>query len=215
MKKKLLKTGVNDKVIMAYSGHGLLDDKKDYYLSTYAVDFRNPKEKGLPYDELENILDSIPARKKLLLIDACHSGEIDKEEMIHQTKISLSEKAKLTKAEKKKAKIEKGGETPENKSPGIRLRDRIELMQSLFVNVAKNTGSTIFTASTGLESAYESNELLHSFFTYYMLEAMKKNTSMKVSKLKEFIFENVEKASNKTQRPTSRSETIAVDWVLW
>lgn len=215
LKKKLLKTGVNDKVIMAYSGHGLLDDKKDYYLSTYAVDFRNPKEKGLPYDELENILDSIPARKKLLLIDACHSGEIDKEEMIYPIKTSASEKTKPAKTEKKKAKIEKGGETPENKSPGIRLRDRIELMQSLFVNVAKNTGSTIFTASTGLESAYESNELLHSFFTYYMLEAMKKNTSMKVSKLKEFIFENVEKASNKTQRPTSRSETIAVDWVLW
>ena len=53
----------------------MLSKEFDYYLSTYAVNFNNPEENGLPYDELENLLDGIAARKKLLLIDACHSGD--------------------------------------------------------------------------------------------------------------------------------------------
>ena len=55
----------NDKVIIAYSGHGMLSKEYDYYLSTYSVNFEKPEQNGLPYDELENLLDSIPARKKL------------------------------------------------------------------------------------------------------------------------------------------------------
>ena len=81
LKKKLLLTGEEDKVIIAYSGHGLLSSDYDYFLSTYAVNFNQPQISGLPYEELENLLDGIKARKKLLLIDACHSGEVDKEEM--------------------------------------------------------------------------------------------------------------------------------------
>jgi hypothetical protein len=63
LKQKLQQTTVNDKVILSYSGHGLLSKDYDYYLSTYSVNFSEPEENGLPYDELENLLDSIPARK--------------------------------------------------------------------------------------------------------------------------------------------------------
>ncbi|MEO6253397.1 MAG: WD40 repeat domain-containing protein, partial [Ferruginibacter sp.] len=52
LKQKLLQTSVNDKVIISYSGHGMLSKDFDYYLSTYAVNFDKPEENGLPYDEL-------------------------------------------------------------------------------------------------------------------------------------------------------------------
>ena len=82
LKKKLLSTNVNDMVIISLSGHGLLDDSLNFYYGTYDVDFANPKVNGLLYQELESLLDSIPARKKLLLVDACHSGEVDKDDVI-------------------------------------------------------------------------------------------------------------------------------------
>ncbi|HMI79912.1 MAG TPA: caspase family protein, partial [Ferruginibacter sp.] len=44
LKQKLLQTNVNDKVIVSYSGHGLLSKEFDYYLSTYGVNFDKPEE---------------------------------------------------------------------------------------------------------------------------------------------------------------------------
>lgn len=66
LKKKSLTTNVNDKVIISYSGHGMLSKDFDYYLSTYSVNFNQPEENGLSYDDLESLLDSIPARNKCL-----------------------------------------------------------------------------------------------------------------------------------------------------
>jgi uncharacterized caspase-like protein len=79
VKQKLMQTHVDDEVILYVSGHGLLDKNFDFYFATYDMNFSNPEEKGILYDDLEGLLDGIPARKKLLLMDACHSGEVDKE----------------------------------------------------------------------------------------------------------------------------------------
>lgn len=68
LKEALLRTTENDKVIVAYSGHGLLSKDYDYFLSAYNVNFRQPEKGGLAY--AGDLLDSIPARKKLILIDA-------------------------------------------------------------------------------------------------------------------------------------------------
>jgi WD40 repeat protein len=205
LKKKLLQTGVNDKVIVSYSGHGLLSKGYDYYLSTYSVNFNKPEENGLLYDELENLLDSIPARKKLLLIDACHSGEVDKEEgvAINKTADALG----LTKG------IIIDQPPPQQKQVG--LKNSFELMQSLFVNVGKSTGATIISAAAGNQFALERGDLKNGVFTYSILEAMNKYPTIRISELKKIVGERVEQLTNGLQKPTSRNETIAVDWSLW
>jgi WD40 repeat protein len=205
LKEKLLTTSVNDKVIVSYSGHGLLSKDYDYYLSTYAVNFNKPEENGLPYDELENLLDSIPARKKLMLIDACHSGEVDKEEMQRYAQSAN----KLDTGVKGAIKLEL------NKSAKLGMKNSFELMQNLFVNVGKSTGATIISAAAGTQFALERSDLKNGVFTYCILEEMKKNKPTTISQLKKTVGEQVEKMTKGLQKPTSRNENVAVDWNLW
>jgi len=202
LKQKLLQTNENDKVIIAYSGHGMLSKDFDYYLSTYKVNFDKPEQNGLPYEELENLLDSIPARKKLLLIDACHSGEVDKEDLVTLNASSDS--------------LIKGLKPVGYKQDGqLGLKNSFELMQSLFVNVGKSTGATVISAAAGTQFALERNDLKNGVFTFSILEAMNKHATMKISELKKIVGERVEQLTNGLQKPTSRNEAIAVDWNVW
>lgn len=204
LKKKLNNTAINDKVVIAYSGHGLLSKDLDYYLSTYNVNFSQPEENGLPYDELENLVDNIPARKKLMLIDACHSGEVDKEEGIAMNKAADS------------LGLSKGIiiDQPQQQQH-VGLKNSFELMQSLFVNVGKSTGATIISAAAGNQFALERGDLKNGVFTYSILEAMKKYPNLKISALKKIVGDRVLQLTNGLQKPTSRNENISVDWSLW
>ena len=211
LKKKLMNTGVNDKVIISYSGHGLLSKDYDYYLSSYTVNFKNPEEGGIPYDEIENMLDSIPARKKILLLDACNSGEVDKDEMKKIETASSNLANTNTTANTRGAIVTSIG----NNSTKLGLQNSFELMQSLFVNVGKGTGAIIISASGGVQFAQERSELGHGVFTYSVIEAMNKFTNIKVSSFKKYIGNRVMELTNGLQKPTTRNETIAVDWEVW
>jgi len=209
LKEKLLHSNVNDKVIVSYSGHGILSRTYDYYLSTYSVNFSDPRDNGLPYEELENLLDSIPARKKLMLIDACHSGEIDKDEFYQ---------AAISNTTQDSNHVVSKGVILTNTSDGnnkLGLKNSFELMQSLFVNVGKSTGATIISAAAGTEFALEKGDLKNGVFTYCVMEAMDKYPAMKISELKKIVEARVTALTHGMQKPTSRQEAIAVDWDLW
>ena len=57
-----------------------MDEEENYYFATVDMDFERPERRGLPYDQIEGLVDGIFARKKLVLIDSCQAGEIDRME---------------------------------------------------------------------------------------------------------------------------------------
>lgn len=203
LKQKLFLTNEEDKIIVSYSGHGLLSKDFDYYLSTYNINFEKPEVNGLSYEVLEGLLDSIPARKKLLLIDACHSGEVDKEEL--QRINTNADSLHLTRGIK--PVVYKRDTTH------LGMKNSFELMQSIFVNVGKGTGAVIISASAGTQFALEKGG--NGIFTNCILEAMDKYPTIKVSELKRNVGEKVERLTSGLQKPTSRNELIAVDWDVW
>ncbi len=206
LKEKLQQLGEDDKVIISYSGHGLLSKELDYYLSTYNVNFSDPVENGLSYDELESLLDGIRPRKKLMLLDACHSGELDKEEIekIEASSTSLDSLGMGTRSTIKVSSRKKIG-----------MANSFELMQNLFVNVSVGTGATIISAAGGMQYAQERGDLQNGVFTYSILNAFNQHTSLTVSSLKKIVAETVVRLTNGLQRPTSRTETTSFDWVVW
>ena len=206
LKQTLNQTAINDKVIIAYSGHGLLSDSFDYYLSTYNVNFNKPEEGGLSYDVLENLLDSIPARKKLMLLDACHSGEVDKEEMQHYKQVQ----ARLD-----SNKISRGTILENKDSTRLGMTNSFELMQELFVNVGRSTGATVISAAAGTQFALEKNDLKDGVFTYSILEYMKDHSTCTVTELKKYVNERVISLTEGLQQPTARTENLNYNWSVW
>jgi hypothetical protein len=201
LKKKLLNTNVNDKVIISFSGHGLLDKNFDYYLATHTIDFDNPSLDGLPYEDLEWLLDSIPARKKLLMLDACHSGEVDKDELMAMNSV-LPEGTR-------------GLKLAYDYKPTLGMKNSFELMQDIFANVNRGTGATVISAAGGTQFAREYGELKNGVFTFSILELMKKQPEITVSELKTKVGNRVLELTNGLQKPTSRTENIEFDWRVW
>ena len=210
LKRKLLQSNVNDKVIIAYSGHGLLTKNFEYFLSTYSVDFNNPAKNGLSYQILENLLDRIPARKKLLLIDACHSGELDKEEF---AKLAATDEAR------KKLGVTAGSRgikvMNNNTSKVLSSSDQSELMAELFSDLSYGLGATIISAAGATEFAMENGALKNGVFTYCLLEALKNYEEVKsIGDVKKYVSKKVFELTNGAQKPTARQENLAFDWSL-
>ena len=213
LKETLLKTGVNDKVIISLSGHGLLSKDLDFYYATYNMDFNNPETKGLLYDDLESLLDGIPARNKLLLVDACHSGEVDKSENIEFADTILPPGISGT--------ASRGAKMIVNKNP-VGLENSFELMQELFSDVSKGNGSVVISAAGGKEYALESEKWNNGVFTFCVLNGLKntgtdKNADGKISvtELKNYVSSEVQILTAGKQRPTSRKENLDNDWGVW
>jgi hypothetical protein len=209
LKQRLFQTSVHDRVIISCSSHGTLDENMDFYLAMHDMDFKYPEKKGLAYWELEGLMDSIPARKKLLLLDACNSGLND------QSKQMVRQMDDLTVAEPKKRglaliALEEDG-----------TNSTFQMMMELFVNVKNKTGVTVISAAGGAEAALEgvlvNNEKLENgVFTYSVLEYFRLNSgqSYSVNQLKKYVEKRVEELTDGLQRPTSRQETMEVDWKL-
>lgn len=201
--------GVDDMVILFFAGHGLLDEQYNYYLAPYNIDFNNPSEKGIAYLDFQNLLTQTKSRKKVLLLDACHSGEIDKEEIVKpivEEKV-VSEDLVFRKVGSAVA-IEKGSS--------------FELSKSLFADLRENNGAFVISSAGGAEYAIEGTEWNNGLFTYALINGLIKkkadlNGDKKVmmSELQKYIFKRVSELSKGKQLPTSRVENLKSNFRIW
>jgi len=211
VKKRMSQTSSDDRVILFFAGHGLLDVNLDYYLATYDVDAANPATKGLSYDLFVDLVDAIPARNKLILMDACHSGEVDKDELEvigSETKVE----ADIT------FRAIPGGTAVKT----IGLNNSFEIMKQLFSDLRKSNGTTVISSAGGAEYAMEGDQWKNGVFTYCLQKALKdkradvnKDGKISLSELQVYLEEQVMLLTNGKQRPSSRVENISNDWQIW
>lgn len=212
--RELKTTNVDDDVILYFSCHGLLDDKLDYYLAMHQTDFEQPQNGGLSYSDIEKIIAEAPARKKLIFIDACHSGEVDKTE-VELEKIDTEEVV-----DKDVAMRSKSGDYVVK--PKIGLKNSFAYMQTLFTDISKGTGATVISAAGGMEFALESNDWQNSVFAYAILQAVDrgnadtdKNKMINISELQRYVKYSVHKMTNGKQVPTTRQVNRFGDFYIF
>jgi len=211
-KDSLRKATVDDVVIVFIATHGLFDNALNYFLATTDINFSRPTMRGLSYESLEDLFDGIPARNRLLLIDACHSGEIDKEEseLIADNTIRVN------------GVTSRGFKKIIDKKQSLGLQNSFSLMQNLFADLNKGTGANIISSASGKEYAYESGEWNNGVFTFSLLEGLaslsadlNNDGNVTVSELQEYVTQKVQTLTNGKQTPTSRRENIENDFKVW
>ena len=200
VKTFLEKTNVNDIVVLAFAGHGTIGNNREFYFCPTDVNFKSPENSGVSYAEIEELLDSIPARKKLLLLDACHSGEIDSS----YTPVFVSDRVK-----KKGIDVIEIEETTGEKQINF-------LIESLFSNLNSGTGAFVISASAGSEYAFET-EQTGGVFTYSFLESFKTHfysytPDPFITTLQQETYQKVIELTKGAQRPTTRAENTRNVW---
>lgn len=200
----VVRSRVDDQVILAIAGHGLRDARRDYYFATQDTDPEAPAARGYSFAELDAILDGIPARHKVLLMDTCHAGESDPDEGQALLAPGVTEKPRA-------AKLSGGG---------VGLTNSFLLMQELFTDLRRTSGASVIAAAAGSQFAYEVSG--HGVFTAAVLEALRDRKAdangdgeITVAELSEYVSVRVTAATAGRQTPTARRIPRALDFRLF
>ncbi len=198
----LQKARARDQVIVYYAGHGMLDTASgSYYLSSYNWEAGNPAATGLNIDDLNNAVAASPARKKIMMIDACNSGLSDDEAMIYEETMGDDTSAVVARGFKVK-----------NKS------QRSSIVNFAFNHFNQGNGVDIMAASAGNEYAFETDSLKNGLFTYSLLTAFKsgdadldKDSILSISELQHYVSSMVKRLSKGRQQPSFRQANLYQD----
>jgi len=195
----------NDYVVLFYAGHGILNKEMDYYLSTYNLDFANPEKEGIEYAKIEAVIKNCNARQKIFFIDACHSGDIEKES-VRQTENVVSNPTDVVFRSSMSTTLSQNELS-------------LLLSKELFASGSNSSGTSIIGASMGSQFALESNIWNNGVFTHALLLGL--GTTKKCGKadynhdkkvmldeLEYYVSKSVEELTNGKQKPTTRSENL-------
>ncbi len=215
VKEFLKEAKINDEVILFIAGHGVLDEEFNYYYGTHNIDFLNPGKNGLEYSKLEALLDNIKPIKKLLIMDTCHSGEIDKEEVTKSNGNNDEDQGD----EFGDVAFRAVGIDIQNKNGKVSTS---KVMNTLFQDLRRGSGATVISSAGGVEFAMESDEWKNGLFTYCLLMGIKSQKAdldgdgkIYLSELQFYVIDRVSKLSKGKQIPNTRMANISNDYVIW
>ena len=231
----------NDLVIVFAAGHGMTDPQRNYYFGTYDIDPAQPQINGLPYEEFEALLDGIPALQKVLLLDTCFSGEIEKEDLVQvqvaaaqsdaSTDGTVSMRAfKATRgvtlvADTVLSGTTSGGTTSGVGGPALSSTastidpEVLRFQQDLFADLRRGTGAVVISSASGNEYALEGDKWRNGVFTYALLSGLRDGKadanhdgSVTVGELQSYVINEVRGLTAGGQNPTVRRENLDYDF---
>ncbi|WP_375753702.1 caspase family protein [Vibrio sp. HN007] len=206
------KAGPNDRLIVFFAGHGMLDQQENYFFGTTDINPELPQERGLSYKAITDLIASSPSRYKLLLLDTCHSGEVNDLALAANRPVAEGVISRGFNVKKRKSK----GESKDN------LKQSYQLLQSAFVDLRASTGAVIISAAGGLEYALEESRYKNGVFTSSVLKGLAEQKAdsngdgvITTSELRDYTYSEVTRLTGGAQTPTTRSYNLDVDFALY
>jgi WD40 repeat protein len=158
----------DDTFILFVAGHGMHDRDADatFYYLTYNANVKNLPATAADFESIEDLLSGIAPRNKLLLIDACESGEID--EPLEDARLAAMADARGIKSRGMRV-----APNSADKAPAQPRRDFfLDKDRFIYHDLQRRTGAIIFASSRGSEFSYESDEIKNGFFTQSIMRAL-------------------------------------------
>ena len=228
-KEWLKQSRINDLVVVFAAGHGMTDEQSNYYFGTHDIDPKHPATNGLPYEEFENLLDGIPALQKVLLLDTCFSGEIEKDQAVVVAQAGAggtragTVKMRAFKAARGISVVADAGEGQSSGVTGPRLsNEMLKFQQDWFADLRRGTGAAVISSSSGNEYSLEGEQWKNGVFTYALLTGLKqqaadanKDKTITVSELQAYVIEQVRQLTQGGQNPTVRRENLEYDFAVY
>jgi hypothetical protein len=201
--------GVDDLVIITFSGHGMRDSKGDYYFATHDTDFAHPELRGFSEHDLQNLLARSGARENLLLLDTCNSGEAEPGLSESSGKIGTATISARRAADPK--------------FRGVQLEPQGDAalfvpLDEVFRDLHVGAGGGILAASGPMDFALEDENWHNGVFTYAFLEGLNsgkadldRDTRVTFSELCQYVERSVSRLTRGRQHPTIRRYPLAHD----
>ncbi|HRE75831.1 MAG TPA: caspase family protein [Flavobacteriales bacterium] len=211
LKDFLSKAKLNDVVMVFIAGHGVLDKQFNYYFAPNLMDFNHPEREGISYESLETLVAAVKSIRKILIMDTCHSGEVDKDDV----------QSTVTNA------VETGDVQFRNAGENIDFKDAQQagaskMMRELFADLRKGTGITAISSAGGTELAMESSSFKNGLFTFCLLTGLKNKSAdlngdqqITSQELQRYLVKEVAEKSQGKQVPTARVDNFMLDYLLW
>jgi WD40 repeat protein len=198
----------DDYFVLYIAGHGVYEQGAEatFYFLTYNADLNNLSNTSVSFETIEDILQDIPPRNKLFLMDACESGEFDDEEQVSDACIPQD------------SGILSRGFIKTKSSSNQSSHGRTYLHQKdryIYNDLARRSGAIVFSSSKGGELSYERSDIENGLFTEFIIKAItsteadKDNSgTISMEELREYVSNKVAELSGERQHPTIDRDNI-------
>lgn len=203
----------DDTFVLFIAGHGIHDTDKDatYYYITHETDINNLSQTAANFEIIEDILQEIPPRNKLFLMDTCESGEIDDD--VQEDFFSMADKRGIkSRAIDNARALKKKDDTSKKTTKRAYL---FEKDRYIYNDLVRRSGTIVFSSCKGGEFSYESEKIGNGFFTSKIIESLKGETSdidkdgrISIEELKKYVSIEVPKLADGKQNPTVDRDNI-------
>jgi WD40 repeat protein len=197
----------NDVVMVFISSHGVLDANYDYYLASHDMNFQKPSENGISLKSIESLVSQSSSLQKVIFVDACHSGEIDKTEIV--------------KTESTSEEIDDVSFRGFQKFKSTADLSAFQVSKELFTDLSSESGISFISSAAGVEFALEGDEWKNGIFTYVLLQALKNVTAdlnadgkISLSEMEKHLIYKVPALTGGAQQPNARIKNPHLDFII-
>jgi WD40 repeat protein len=200
----------DDTFILFIAGHGIHDNDADatYYFLTHEAVLDSLALTAADFDMIEDLLQNIQPRKKMLFMDTCESGEKD-----DNTDNSVQKSDLGYNVETRGLKLTENAEVNNRKKRSVKnsLTDRNNY---IYTDLSRRSGAVVISSSKGGENSYETDKYQNGVFTEMIIAGLSgnadRNNNGKITKkeLFDYVLEEVSKSTGNAQHPTIDRDNV-------